>query len=72
MSIHERTDNEYQGTEPITDIEWSAGAILEHEGVAPPLFLGDLAVGVVYGSIGIGMFGWLEKQARRRGAREGV
>ncbi len=32
MSVHGRTDNEYQGTEPITDLERSAGTILEHAG----------------------------------------
>ena len=41
-------------------------------GAAAPLLLGDLAVGVAYGTIGITMFGWLEKQARRRGTLEGV
>jgi ABC-2 type transport system permease protein len=36
------------------------------------LLLGDLAVGVAYGAIGVTLFGWLEKQARRRGTLEGV
>ena len=41
-------------------------------GSAAPLLLGDLAVGVGYGTIGIVLFGWLEKQARRRGSLEEV
>ena len=32
MSVDERTDIEYQGTEPVTDLERSAGTILEHAG----------------------------------------
>ena len=32
MSVHERIDIEDQGTEPVTDLERSAGSILEHEG----------------------------------------
>ena len=41
-------------------------------GSAAPLLLGDLAVGLAYGAIGVALFGWLEKQARRRGTLEGV
>ena len=32
MSVYGRTDNEYQRTEQVTDLEWSAGAILDDEG----------------------------------------
>jgi hypothetical protein len=32
MSVHGRTDIERQRTEPATDLEWSIGATLEHEG----------------------------------------
>lgn len=41
-------------------------------GAAIPLLLGDLAAGVAYGTIGLVLFGWLEKQARRRGSLEEV
>jgi hypothetical protein len=37
-----------------------------------PLLLGDLAVGLAYGALGLTMFGWLETQARRRGSLEEV
>ena len=47
----------------------AAGGVL---GSAAPLLLGDLAVGLAYGAIGIVLFGWLEKQARRRGSLEEV
>jgi len=31
MSVHGRTDNEYQRAEPFTYLEWSARAILDDE-----------------------------------------
>ena len=38
MSVHERTDIEYQGTEPVTHLEWSIRTKLVDGG-------GGLAVG---------------------------
>ena len=35
MSVHERTDIEYQRTEQVTDLERSAGAILVDAGGGP-------------------------------------
>ncbi len=36
MSAHERTDIEYQGTEPVAHLERSVKATLVHGGGSPP------------------------------------